>query len=136
MGNSVVERLENKIEETKAKYNEEIKRLENQKQAAIIREKEKERKNRTNRLIQLGEITEKHFKIDLNASKEIVEMQFAEIEKTFEMYCEQKKEGTIMEKNQQYLENGGILVAAEDLLDSSELQSECVETEVVEEEGE
>lgn len=41
-----------------------------------------------------------------------------------------------MEKNQQYLENGGILVAAEDLLDSSELQSECVETEVVEEEGE
>lgn len=136
MGSSVVKRLENKIEETKTKYNEEIKRLENQKQAAIIREKEKERKNRRNRLIQLGEITEKHFKIDLNASKEIVEMQFAEMEKTFEMYWEQKKEGTVMEKNQQYLENGGILVASEDLLDSDELQSECVETEVVEEEGE
>lgn len=60
MASSISKVFEDKIAEIKAKRDEEIKKLKLQKQAAINREKEKERKARTRRLIQVGSLIEKY----------------------------------------------------------------------------
>ena len=60
MASSISKVFEDKIAEIKAKRDEEIKKLKLQKQAALNREKEKERKARTRRLIQVGALIEKY----------------------------------------------------------------------------
>ncbi len=59
MSNDKIESIEKKIEQLKA-----------QKQAIIQREKEKERKDRTRRLIQMGALFEKYLGIDTVESTE------------------------------------------------------------------
>ena len=60
MASSISKVFEDKIAEIKAKRDEEIKKVKLQQQAALNREKAKERKARTRRLIQVGALIEKY----------------------------------------------------------------------------
>ena len=60
MASNIFKVFQDKIAEVKAKRDEEIKKLKIQQQAALSREKEKERKARTRRLIQVGALIEKY----------------------------------------------------------------------------
>ena len=67
MASSVSKVFEAKIAEIKAKRDEEIKKVKLQQQAALSREKVKERKARTRRLIQFGALVEKYFDVTFNS---------------------------------------------------------------------
>lgn len=69
---------------------EKIKQLQNQKKAILMKEKEKERKARTKRLIQIGALFEKYFKSE-EYSIDVIEeflkeiMSGEEIQKIFDL---------------------------------------------------
>ena len=67
MASSISKVFEDKIAEIKAKRDEEIKKVKLQQQAALNREKAKERKARTRRLIQFGALVEKYFDVTFNS---------------------------------------------------------------------
>ena len=66
MASSISKVFEDKIAEIKAKRDEEIKKVKLQQQAALNREKVKERKARTRRLIQFGALVEKYYGVSFN----------------------------------------------------------------------
>ena len=66
MASSISKVFEDKIAEIKAKRDEEIKKVKLQQQAALSREKVKERKARTRRLIQFGALVEKYYGVSFN----------------------------------------------------------------------
>ena len=67
MASSISKVFEDKIAEIKSKRDEEIKKVKLQQQAALNREKVKERKARTRRLIQFGALVEKYFDVTFNS---------------------------------------------------------------------
>lgn len=75
---------------------EKIKQLQNQKKAILQREKEKERKARTKRLIQIGDLFEKYFKSEEHSIDVIEEflkelMSVEEIQKSFDLAKERDR---------------------------------------------
>lgn len=91
-----VEQLEKKIEQLKA-----------QKQALIAREKEKERKSRTRRLIQIGAVVESRLQLNLNELEKFCDY-FYEFPQNFseiKNYIDKQLENTIILENNISLEN-------------------------------
>lgn len=100
MASSISKVFEDKIAEIKSKRDEEIKKLKLQKQAALNREKEKERKARTRRLIQVGALVEKYYDVTFTDEMDI-ESWVAENAKI----SKEHKKHVIQEQQEQHTES-------------------------------